>query len=252
MGNWIKIDRKIVNWEWYSDIKVTKLWLHILVKANYKDNTWRGITIKRGQLLTSREKLAVGAGISVSAVRRCLNSLQSTNEITIKTTNNYTLITICNYDSYQNIEEFGDQRNDKQTASRTTNETTNETATTKEYKKDKEYKNNSVVVDKAREIENFRNEIYGSQIKLQNACMATRLDASAFLQYAEEVIARWTVTEPEDISWSHLINAISKKRQEDAKVQNNGEANEKASRRAQLEAFAERCYYESIKPTNKN
>lgn len=97
----IKIDRKILNWEWYSDYKMVHLFIHLLIKANYKENTWQGIKIKRGQLITGLHKLSGSTGLSVSQTRTCLNKLQTTGEIATEMTNKYTIITICKYDIYQ-------------------------------------------------------------------------------------------------------------------------------------------------------
>lgn len=97
----IKIDRKILNWEWYSDYKMVHLFLHLLIKANYKDNTWQGVTIKRGQLITGLHKLSGNTGLTVSQTRTCLTKLQNTGEIAIEVTNKYSVITICKYDTYQ-------------------------------------------------------------------------------------------------------------------------------------------------------
>lgn len=99
--SWIKIYRKFLEWEWYDDTNTKILFLHLLLKANYKDKQWRGITIKRGQVLTGRFKLSKELGISEQMVRTSLTKLKSTNEITNETTSQYTVITIKNYNEYQ-------------------------------------------------------------------------------------------------------------------------------------------------------
>ena len=100
MGH-IKLHRKIQQWEWYGDPNMVALWIHLLINANWEDNQWRGITIKRGQFVTSLNALAVETGLSVSQVRTCLNRMRDSNQIACETTNQMTKITICNYDSYQ-------------------------------------------------------------------------------------------------------------------------------------------------------
>jgi len=56
-SGWIKLHRKLLDWEWYDDVNTTRVFLHLLMVANHKDNNWRGITIKRGQKLTSLSSL---------------------------------------------------------------------------------------------------------------------------------------------------------------------------------------------------
>jgi len=153
MSGWIKTYRQLVDWEWYQDSQMVHLLLHIILKANHTDLKWRGITIKRGQLLTSRKKLSVETGISEQSIRTCLDRLQSTNEITVKSTNLNTVITINKYDIYQanetEINQPINQPNNQRPTSQTTNDqpTTNQ-PTNKNYKNDKKDKNNIVGVKK--------------------------------------------------------------------------------------------------------
>lgn len=109
---WIKTYEKLLKWEWYGDPIMVATWIHLLLKANWCDKKWRGITIKRGQLITSRTRLADEVGTSEQQTRTCLERLQSSGEITCEATNRYTIITICNYESYQgakNIEQPAEQ-----------------------------------------------------------------------------------------------------------------------------------------------
>ena len=76
----IKIDRKILNWEWYSDPNVAHLFIYLILKANYKDGRWKGIIIKRGQVITGRLKASKDTGLSQMTIRTCLNKLKTTNE----------------------------------------------------------------------------------------------------------------------------------------------------------------------------
>lgn len=78
MDGWICLFKKIINWEWYQDSNTFKLFIHLLLLANYEDKYWKGVLIKRGQLVTSREHLATGAGLSEQNVRTSLKKLQQT------------------------------------------------------------------------------------------------------------------------------------------------------------------------------
>lgn len=99
---WISLHRKFLKWQWYKNINVKTLFIHLLLKANYKDNYWQDIVIKRGQILTSIKNLSDEIGLTEQQTRTALNKLKSTNEITIKTTSKFSLITIEKYDFYQN------------------------------------------------------------------------------------------------------------------------------------------------------
>ena len=130
-NGWIKIHDNLLNWEWYDDINTKTLFLHLLLMANWKDKKWHGILIKRGSFVTSLGKLANQTGLSVQNVRTSLNKLKSTHEITSKTTNKYTYITINNFNDYQ--ETTNKLTNNQQT-------TNKQLTTTEEGKKDKNIK----------------------------------------------------------------------------------------------------------------
>jgi len=115
---WVKLHTKLLNWEWYSDINTTRLFIHLLLKANWKDSRYRGYEVSRGSLVTGRKKLAKETGLTEQQIRTSLNKLKSTNEITIKTTKNFSIISIVNYEMYQqNNQEDNQQATNKQPTS---------------------------------------------------------------------------------------------------------------------------------------
>ena len=111
MAGWIKIHRKMVDWEWYHDINTKTLFLHLLLTANHDSKKWQGYLIERGQKITSINHLSSETNLSPQQVRTSLKKLKSTNEITIKTTNKNTLITILKYSDYQDKDEDNNKQN---------------------------------------------------------------------------------------------------------------------------------------------
>lgn len=100
-AGYIKLWRSLLNWEWYSDVNVSRLFIHLLLTANYEDTTWHGETIHRGQRLTSVAKLSEETGLTTKEVRTALGKLTRTNELTIRTTNKYSVITVEKYGIFQ-------------------------------------------------------------------------------------------------------------------------------------------------------
>jgi len=100
-NGWVKLHRGILEWEWYDDINTSRLFLHLLIIANHKDKNWRGILIKKGQKLTSQIKLADETGLTRQQVRTSLEKLKSTNDITITTSSQSTVVSVVNWDKYQ-------------------------------------------------------------------------------------------------------------------------------------------------------
>ena len=131
MNGFIKIHRSFIYWEWYKNNNTRFVFLHLLITANFAPKRWQGLTIQRGQLVTSKAKLAHELGLSMQQIKTVFSNLRTTGEITTKATNKYTIITICKYDSYQGFENENNQQNNQ----RTTNEPTNEQPQRKNKKK---------------------------------------------------------------------------------------------------------------------
>ena len=98
---WIKLHRGLLDWEWYDDVNTKVLFLHLLLKANHKAKKYRGKTIEVGQLMTGRKLLSHETGLTEQQIRTSLNRLKSTNEITIESNAQGTIIQIVKYREYQ-------------------------------------------------------------------------------------------------------------------------------------------------------
>lgn len=103
--DWIKIHRNLINWDWYDDPSTFKLFIHCLLKANHKERKYRGVNVEIGSFITSREILSLETGLTISQVRTSLDKLKITNEITIKSNRQGTVIQIVNYIKYQHTDD---------------------------------------------------------------------------------------------------------------------------------------------------
>lgn len=149
MNGWIKIHRKMVNWEWYHDQNVRLVFLHMLLKANFKAKKWCGTTIQRGQFITSIGRLSKEIGLSNQQIRTALEKLKSTGEITTKATNKYTMVTVENYALYQDVfDDENDLDNNEETNMQQSSN--DQITTTEEIKKEKNDKKDEEVKNKER------------------------------------------------------------------------------------------------------
>ena len=141
MKGWVKIHRSFLTWEWFDKPEMVQLFVYLLLKANHDAKEWHGIVIERGQIVTSVARIAAETRLSAQVVRTCINRLKSTNEITSTSTNKYTIITICKYDTYQETDNESNEGNNEQIDEQLTNEqqTNNNQLTTN--KNDKNEKN---------------------------------------------------------------------------------------------------------------
>jgi hypothetical protein len=113
-NGFIKLHRKLIEWEWFADSKTFHVFMYLLLDANHTEKKWRGITVERGQTLTGRIKISEATGVSQQSVRTALSNLCSTDEITIQSTNRFSIITICNYDKYQSLVNSTNQPDNQQ------------------------------------------------------------------------------------------------------------------------------------------
>lgn len=154
----IKLHRSILEWGWWGDINTSRLFIYMLIKANPANKNWRGIDVERGSFITSRATLSADTGLSNQQIRTALNHLQTTNEITIKSTNKTTKITVTNYDKYQQSvfvnqpaeQPTSNQQNNQQLTSKTSSNqpANNQYEEVKEEKKEEKKKEDTKVSSK--------------------------------------------------------------------------------------------------------
>lgn len=101
MQGWIKLHRQLLEWEWYDDVNTFRLFIHLILKASHKERKYKGVTIKIGQVMTGRKILSMETGLSEQKIRTSLERLKSTNEITIESSSQGTIIQLVNYEKYQ-------------------------------------------------------------------------------------------------------------------------------------------------------
>ena len=97
----VKIDRKITKWRWYKDTSTFKVFLHLILTANYEDREFEDIVIKRGQRVASIRSLAAESGLTEKNVRTAIKHLKATGEVASLPTPKYTVFTVVNYEKYQ-------------------------------------------------------------------------------------------------------------------------------------------------------
>ena len=128
-GGFIKLHRSLLDdpvWE-DSTPEQRVVFITLVSMANYKENTWvwkgERFTAKRGQLVTSLDKIAKksGKGVSVKNVRSSIDKFEKFGFLANESAKTGRLITILNYDEFQTEEnEWGKEpgkeaANDRQT-----------------------------------------------------------------------------------------------------------------------------------------
>lgn len=106
---WISLHRSVTDhWLFDEDRKFSKFeaWIDLLLMVNHTDKKMmlgnELITIKRGQKVTSIRKLCERWNWSNNKVKNFLNVLEADGMLTVKSDSKKTLVTVVNYDVYQN------------------------------------------------------------------------------------------------------------------------------------------------------
>lgn len=110
----IFLSRSLLDSEVFASQKMLKIWIWCLCKANFKSKTvpiktGRGETsvkIKRGQFIFGRFKAEDELCIDGSTIYKIMKKLEQIGNISIKSNSHYSVISICNYETYQDINNY--------------------------------------------------------------------------------------------------------------------------------------------------
>lgn len=161
-SGFVRIYRSFLNWEWYDDANTMRVFLHLILTANWEPKKWRGTIIQRGQRAYSAQKLAAELHVSRQVIRTAINHLISTGEVTNESTPEYSVITIKNYDLYQH--PTNDSTNEQPTPNqRATNE---QPQLKKDKESNKDKKDKEIAEIPYFEIQNLYSSICKSYPKL--------------------------------------------------------------------------------------
>ena len=111
---YILLSRKLLDSKVFHNEKWLKVWTWCLLKANHKKKevpirTGKGstvVTVERGQFIFGRESAAKELNISPSTIRNIMQTLLRHRNIDIEKASHYSLITIRNYKTYQDPDNY--------------------------------------------------------------------------------------------------------------------------------------------------
>ena len=109
---YIKLHRKTLDSQVFRNDGLFRLWIWCLLRANFKEGwlavkTGKGETqvkILPGQFVFGRKSAAKELKVNPETIRKRMDKLKTIGNVTIESTTKYSIISIVNWDSYQNIE----------------------------------------------------------------------------------------------------------------------------------------------------
>lgn len=140
-STFIKLDRNIINWRWYKNANTFRVFIHLLLSANVTSHGFEKITVNRGELVSSYDRIAEAVGLSNQQVRTAIEHLKETEELTVRKYPKYQVFTIVNYDYYQSNQ----QANNRQLTVNQQSSNSQLTGNQQQYKNDKNIKNDKNV-----------------------------------------------------------------------------------------------------------
>ena len=110
----VKLYRKILDSEIFFNPEHLQLFLYLLLRANHEKAKVRGIEVQRGEHLTGRKVLAANLNQKESTIYKRLKWLEKKELIGMESNNKNTIVSICNYDSYQDTGTTKEQRSNNE------------------------------------------------------------------------------------------------------------------------------------------
>ena len=153
--NWLKLNRSILTSNVFDNPKLLKVWIWCLCKASHKERdqlVGRQVEhLKEGQFIFGRKVASAELKMPESTVYRYVLQLKQLGNVSIKTNNKYSVITVKNWRFFQDSTPKRKQQNEQQMNNkRTTNE--QQMNTNKNVKNEKNVKNVSSSLKRREEI----------------------------------------------------------------------------------------------------
>ena len=167
MAGWIKIHRKMLsNPVVFKDPDHLAVWMYLLLTASHKKHKTlfggKPIFLEAGQLITGRQKIARETKVEQHKVDRIIKLFKTAQLIEQQAERYGSIISILNWDKYQNIEQQSEQRMSNERA------TSEQRVSTKQECKEGEEgnKNNKYIYSReCSEIVGYLNEVCGTSYK---------------------------------------------------------------------------------------
>lgn len=96
----IKLKREVFSGSEFANPARFKLFVTLLILAEIAPVTKEGVTLSRGELVTSLSRLAKRSALTIKQVRNAIAALAKARKIIVRPTSLHTVITICNYEDY--------------------------------------------------------------------------------------------------------------------------------------------------------
>jgi hypothetical protein len=102
---YIKLWRKSIDADWLKNPKLWAFWCYCLIKASHKPRNakvgFKSVPLEAGQFIFGRKQASKDLNIGEQTIRTCLSFLEKSGNLTIKSTNRFSIITVIKWEDYQ-------------------------------------------------------------------------------------------------------------------------------------------------------
>lgn len=209
----VKLSDDLPKWAWYRNNNALSLYIRLLLAAEWEPRDYQNVHLERGQLVTTVAEIATNNKLSIQQTKNILAALKSTNKITIKSTNKFSIITLIDYDLDLQI----NKQNNKQTTNKITeNQQTNNKQTNQPTLLNTEYRitenrNNA----RAREGEGLKNSLEEAFARFWSAYPKKTAKQSAY--------KAWIKLKPDKELTEKILSALERHKKSVQWLKDNGQ-----------------------------
>lgn len=110
---WIKLHRKLLDSRVFANEGLLKVWIYCLCRANHEHNfvpirTGKGTTeveVNKGEFIFGRKSASKDLGMNPSTLYKRMQKLESIGNINTQSNTHYSIVSICNWETYQDQEK---------------------------------------------------------------------------------------------------------------------------------------------------
>jgi len=120
---YLKLWRKSLDSGLIKNHNVWVFWTWCLMKTNHRENYkcvvgFQEVILQPGQFIFGFKKASKQTGLTIQKIRTCLTFLKKCQNLTIKTTNKFSIISIINWTLYQQDKIINNKQSNKQVTSK--------------------------------------------------------------------------------------------------------------------------------------
>lgn len=101
MSGWYKQQRNLSERPWFRNSQMVHLYHYLKERAYVTQGMYEGKIIRRGSCPVTRSEMSEMTGMSLRTIDRVLRSLIDCGEIIVKGNNRFSVVTVCDYDTYE-------------------------------------------------------------------------------------------------------------------------------------------------------